>query len=122
MRRSAHALRLATLGLATLALSIALLAGAVFASSHREAPMIASDGNADNTDTYAFVSPENDGTVTLIANYVPFEEPMGGPNGEVTISTRETWELAADGKTLSVNREQTTPRGPNSSTMVFVKK
>ena len=50
------------------------------ASSHREAPMIASDGNADNTDTYAFMSPENDGTVTLIANYVPFEEPMGGPN------------------------------------------
>jgi hypothetical protein len=42
--------------------------------------MIASDANADNTDVYAFVSPENDGTVTLIASYVPFEEPMGGPN------------------------------------------
>src|SRR5437773_11737292 len=50
------------------------------ASSHREAPLIASDANADNTDVYAFVSPENDGTVTLLANYVPFEEPMGGPN------------------------------------------
>ena len=47
---------------------------------------------------------------------------MNGPNGEVTISTKETWELAADGKTLTVNREQTTPRGTNSSTMVFVKK
>ena len=47
---------------------------------------------------------------------------MSGPNGEVTISTKETWELAADGKTLTVNRDQTTPRGTSSSTMVFVKK
>ena len=37
-------------------------------SSHREAPEISKDPVADNTDTYAFVSPENDGTVTLITN------------------------------------------------------
>ncbi|MFI7541803.1 DUF4331 domain-containing protein [Actinoplanes sp. NPDC049599] len=50
------------------------------ASSHREAPLIASDPAADNTDLYAFVSPERPGYVTLIANWIPFEEPDGGPN------------------------------------------
>jgi hypothetical protein len=49
-------------------------------SSHREAPAISKDPVADNTDTYAFVSPEKDGTVTLISNYVPLEAPFGGPN------------------------------------------
>ncbi|MBV8528758.1 MAG: DUF4331 domain-containing protein [Candidatus Dormibacteraeota bacterium] len=49
-------------------------------SSHREAPSISKDPVADNTDTYAFVSPENDGTVTIITNYVPLEGPAGGPN------------------------------------------
>lgn len=49
-------------------------------SSHREAPEISKDPVADNTDTYAFVSPENDGTVTLITNYIPLEGPAGGPN------------------------------------------
>ncbi|MBV9293496.1 MAG: DUF4331 domain-containing protein, partial [Frankiales bacterium] len=61
-------------------------AGAVFApaasyaSSHREAPLISGDPRADNTDTYAFVSPDRPNTVTLIANWYPFEEPNGGPN------------------------------------------
>ncbi|GIF72156.1 DUF4331 domain-containing protein [Asanoa siamensis] len=50
------------------------------ASSHREAPLIASDPAADNTDLYAFVSPERPDYVTLIANWIPFEEPDGGPN------------------------------------------
>ena len=50
------------------------------ASSHREAPMIANDPLADNTDVYAFRSPDDTNTVTLIANYVPFELPQGGPN------------------------------------------
>ena len=50
------------------------------ASSHREAPLIAGDPRADNTDVYAFVSPDDDDTVTLIANWIPFEEPNGGPN------------------------------------------
>ena len=50
------------------------------ASSHREAPLIASDPQADNTDVYAFVSPDKPDTVTLIANWIPFEEPAGGPN------------------------------------------
>jgi hypothetical protein len=50
------------------------------ASSHREAPAITEDPVADNTDVYAFVSPDNPDTVTLIANYVPLQEPAGGPN------------------------------------------
>ena len=49
-------------------------------SSHREAPEISKDPVADSTDLYAFVSPDNPDTVTLIANYVPLEEPAGGPN------------------------------------------
>ena len=50
------------------------------ASSHREAPLISGDPLADNTDVYAFRSPENPNTVTLVANWMPFELPDGGPN------------------------------------------
>lgn len=50
------------------------------ASSHREAPLISQDPVADNTDVYAFRSPDNPSTVTLIANFIPFEFPAGGPN------------------------------------------
>ena len=50
------------------------------ASSHREAPLITEDPVADNTDVYAFVSPDDPGQVTLISNWIPFEEPAGGPN------------------------------------------
>ena len=53
---------------------------AAAASSHREAPVIADDPAADNTDLYAFVSPDRPDTVTLVANYIPLEEPAGGPN------------------------------------------
>jgi len=51
-----------------------------FASSHREAPLISNDPLADNTDLYAFRSPDDTNTVTIIANYIPFELPEGGPN------------------------------------------
>ena len=57
-----------------------LLNVTVNASSHREAPLIANDPLADNTDVYAFRSPDDTSTVTLIANYIPFELPEGGPN------------------------------------------
>lgn len=50
------------------------------ASSHREAPLISQDPMADNTDVYAFVSPDAPTTVTLVANYIPLESPAGGPN------------------------------------------
>src|SRR5579871_2116480 len=49
-------------------------------SSHREAPEISKDPVADSTDVYAFVSPDKPNTVTLIANYVPLQDPAGGPN------------------------------------------
>lgn len=52
----------------------------VFASSHREAPLISNDPLADNTDLYAFRSPDDPNTVTIIANYIPFQLPEGGPN------------------------------------------
>jgi hypothetical protein len=50
------------------------------ASSHREAPLVAADPTIDNTDLYAFVSPDREGYVTFIANFGPFQEPNGGPN------------------------------------------
>jgi hypothetical protein len=49
-------------------------------SSHREAPEISKDPVADNTDVYAFVSPDSPRTVTLIANFIPLQKPDGGPN------------------------------------------
>jgi Domain of unknown function (DUF4331) len=49
-------------------------------SSHREAPSISKDPVADNTDTYAFVSPDKPDFVTMIMNYIPGEHPAGGPN------------------------------------------
>lgn len=66
-------------GLATVAVG-----SAAWASSHREAPLIAQDPTADSTDVYAFLTPGDvpgDGaTVNLIANYIPFQAPAGGPN------------------------------------------
>jgi len=50
------------------------------ASSHREAPLISNDPLADNTDLYAFRSPCDTNKIVLIANYIPFEHPAGGPN------------------------------------------
>ncbi len=49
-------------------------------TSHREAPKISKDPAADNTDLYAFVSPDKQDSVTILANYIPLEEPAGGPN------------------------------------------
>lgn len=71
-------------GLAGLVGAVALTSSAL-ASSHREAPLIAQDPTADSTDVYAFLSPDgpdpgNGARITLIANYVPFQEPAGGPN------------------------------------------
>ncbi len=53
---------------------------AATASSHREAPLISGTPQYDGTDLYAFRSPEKEDTVTLVANWLPFEEPGGGPN------------------------------------------
>jgi hypothetical protein len=80
--RSTSRRLVAALGVGAVAVTtgVALTPGVSYASSHREAPLIAGDPRADNTDVYAFVSPDKPSTVTLIANWIPFEEPNGGPN------------------------------------------
>lgn len=65
---------LAAAGVAT------LVPGEAAASSHREAPLISGTPQYDNTDVYAFVSPDKPDTTTIVANWTPFEEPAGGPN------------------------------------------
>ena len=71
----------ALVGLLALALASTMFApGSVRASSHREAPLVAADPQVDGTDLYAFVSPDDDSKVTIISNWIPFEEPAGGPN------------------------------------------
>ena len=73
-----------TLALGALALAAILTRfpgpEAAKASSHSEAPLISQDPRADNTDLYAFVSPDDTSTVTIIANYIPLEAPASGPN------------------------------------------
>ena len=73
-----------TLALVALAATLILTRlpgpGTASASSHSEAPLISQDPRADNTDLYAFVSPEDTDTVTMIANYIPLEAPASGPN------------------------------------------
>src|SRR5438270_12917765 len=49
-------------------------------SSHREAPNTAQDPTADDTDVYAFTANDAPGTLTVVANWIPFEDPAGGPN------------------------------------------
>ena len=60
--------------------SIFVFSAVLMSSSHREAPMIANDPQADNTDLYAFRSPANPNKIVIIANYIPAELPQGGPN------------------------------------------
>ncbi|MFF6782219.1 DUF4331 family protein [Streptomyces sp. NPDC012510] len=81
-RRSIASLICASLaagGLAAAGVTV-LEPGAASASSHREAPLISGEPQFDNTDVYAFVSPDKPDTTTVIANWIPFEEPAGGPN------------------------------------------
>lgn len=67
------------MALAALAATAGLCA-IVYASSHREAPLISNDPLADNTDLYAFRCPDDTNSIAIIANYIPFELPEGGPN------------------------------------------
>jgi hypothetical protein len=57
----------------------ALATTGVFGSSHREAPRIMLDPSADNTDVYAFVAPDAPGKLTVVSNWVPLQNPAGGP-------------------------------------------
>ena len=75
---------LAALGIAAAAVAAVLvgpnLAGEGTASSHREAPLIAEDPTGDNTDLYAFRSPDKPSTLTIVSNWIPREDPAAGPN------------------------------------------
>lgn len=70
----------AVLGAGLTTATLGAMLSSAGASSHREAPMIAEDPVADNTDVYAFVAPDAPDHVTIIANSIPFQEPAGGPN------------------------------------------
>ena len=61
-------------------ISLAVISGVLMSSSHREAPMIANDPLADNTDLYAFRSPDHPDKITILANYIPAQLPFAGPN------------------------------------------
>src|SRR5688572_11548212 len=69
----------------------------LMSSSHREAPMIANDPYADNTDLYAFRSPQNPNKIIIIANFIPGEAPQGGPN-YYTFSENVRYEVHIDNK------------------------
>jgi hypothetical protein len=82
MRKPAVAL--AAAALIAVALVTALVQGSgpsgANASSHREAPLISEDPSADNTDLYAFRSPDRPNTLTIVSNFIPAEDPAAGPN------------------------------------------
>src|SRR5262245_52488729 len=61
-------------------LLVALAPTNIGASSHREAPLISSDPDADGTDFYMFIAPNANNAVTFVANYIPFDAPEGAPN------------------------------------------
>ncbi len=75
---------LAALGITAAALAAVLvgpnLTSKGTASSHREAPLIAEDPSGDNTDLYAFRSPDKPNTLTIVSNWIPGEDPAAGPN------------------------------------------
>ena len=77
-----------------------------FASSHREAPLISGDPLADNTDVYAFKSPDDANTITLVANYIPFESPDGGPN-YFTFGSAVRYEIHIKNKTTTAGDDIT---------------
>lgn len=91
-------------------------------SSHREAPGITDDPKADSTDVYAFTSPDDPNTATIVANYVPFEEPAGGPNFYgLSDSARYVVNIdnTGDGKTDIAYRIRTRTRTVNDESFLY---
>ncbi|MFC6238575.1 DUF4331 domain-containing protein [Longivirga aurantiaca] len=81
LRRRRRLLALSgALAASSLVVGAAVGLGSSTASSHREAPLISGTPKLDNTDVYAFVSPDKPDTATIVANFNPFEDPAGGPN------------------------------------------
>ena len=81
MRKAWAFMLLAVVGAVLAALFVGRLSpGSSNASSHREAPLISEDPTADNTDLYAFRSPDKPNTLTIVSNWIPGEDPAAGPN------------------------------------------
>jgi hypothetical protein len=117
MRKRWAFILLAVVGAALTALFVARLApGSSNASSHREAPLISEDPTADNTDLYAFRSPDKPNTFTIVSNWIPGEDPAAGPN-YYTFSQTAKYNIYVD-KNGDGRPEQTysfrfkTPTGP----------
>ena len=117
MRKHWAFITLAVVGAALAALFVGRLApGSSNASSHREAPLISEDPTADNTDLYAFRSPDNPSTFTIVSNWIPGEDPAAGPN-YYTFSQSAKYNIYVD-RTGDGRPEQTysfrfkTPTGP----------
>ncbi len=68
------------LALVAAVLAIGVAVPLSLGSSHREAPLTSIDPTADDTDVYAFTAPNAQHALTVVANWVPFEDPAGGPN------------------------------------------
>ncbi|HKP32541.1 MAG TPA: DUF4331 domain-containing protein [Chitinophagaceae bacterium] len=83
-----------------------LLSGILMSSSHREAPLIANDPQADNTDLYAFRSPSDPSKIIIIANYIPTELPQGGPN-YYTFGENIRYEIHVDNNTSTPGEDLT---------------
>src|SRR3954447_20683201 len=97
VRTTAAAVVLAAAALAA-TVAVAVRGGApqaATASSHREAPLISQDPTADNTDLYAFVSPDKPSTATIVSNWIPGEDPAAGPN-YYTFSQTARYDIYAD--------------------------
>ncbi len=64
--------------------SVALPIGVPLASgsSHREAPLTSIDPTGDDTDTYAFTAKDAPGDLTIVGNWIPFEDSAGGRSAE----------------------------------------
>src|SRR5919199_4711379 len=92
-------LLLVVAGAAAAAVAVALARGSspqpAAASSHREAPLISDDPTADNTDLYAFRSPDRPDTFTIVSNWLPGEDPAAGPN-YYTFSPTARYGIAID--------------------------
>jgi len=71
-------MRKLSIGAALVAVAIAVPLS--IGSSHREAPNIALDPTADNTDVYAFTAKDAPDALTVVANWIPGEVPANGPN------------------------------------------
>lgn len=89
-----------------LSCALLLLTVGGYASSHREAPLISGDPLADNTDVYAFKSPDDANTITIVANYIPFESPEGGPN-YFTFGSAVRYEIHIKNKTTTTGDDIT---------------